>query len=57
MSLRAKTILMNVGIGCALAFEAYRGAPRLSLVISAFVLFPLVNILLAKQRRAPSKLR
>jgi hypothetical protein len=46
MSLRFKTALANLAITVALAYRWLRGAPPMALLITAIIMFPLVNGLL-----------
>ncbi|NYF90282.1 hypothetical protein RBB79_11880 [Tunturiibacter empetritectus] len=46
MSLRFKTALANLAITVALVYRWLRGAPPMALLITAIIMFPLVNGLL-----------
>lgn len=51
MSLRFKTALANLAITAALVYRWLRGAPPMALLITAIIMFPLVNGLLWLSQR------
>ena len=51
MSLRFKTALANLAITVALVYRWLRGAPQMALLVTAIIMFPLVNGLLWLSQR------
>jgi hypothetical protein len=54
MNLRAKAVLINVGIAIGLLIMFYRGSPVMAIVIAGIFLFSLANVLMivkAKKRK------
>jgi hypothetical protein len=55
MDAKTKFVLINVCLVVGLAFELYRGAPIFAVIITAVILFPLANVLMARKRKTESR--